>query len=444
VNTVERDPKTKQIFIESVSLAALAKKYGTPLYVYSHARLVDNFRRVRDAFAPLGEAMVAFSMKTNANGAILRLLVGEGAGLDIVSGGELERALMAGADPAKIVFAGVGKTEPEIAAALRAAILAFNVESEAEAESIAAVARQLRLHAPICLRVNPDVDAGTHAYISTGKKENKFGIPIGDARRLMKKLATLPQLDLIGVHCHIGSQILDPSVYVEAIGRMAELIRLLRGDGHRLRVLNMGGGFGIAYTDEQEPMDVAGLAKRLAPTIESLGVKLILEPGRFIAGPAGFLLTRVIYVKPGAAKNFAIVDGAMNDLIRPSLYSAFHRILLDGPERRGKRLAYDVVGPICESGDFLGKDRVFPPLAAGDLLLACDAGAYGMAMASNYNSRPRPAEVMVKGSRSHLIRWRETVARLVADEIVPNFLEEKPRAQRKTASSAGRRSRAQW
>ena len=402
--------------IEGVALEALAKKYGTPLYIYSRARLVENFGRSRDAFAAV-DPLIAYSAKANSNGAILRTLVGEGAGLDIVSGGELARGLRAGADPAKIIFAGVGKTPAEIEAALRARILAFNVESEPEAAAIAEVARKLRRRAPVCLRVNPDVDAATHHYITTGKKENKFGIPLAGIRRLVKRLAKLEHLEVVGLHAHIGSQILKPEPYAEALGRLAELIGLLRRDGHAIRILNLGGGFGIDYTGDDTPLDPAALAARLTPAIQALGVRVVLEPGRSIVGPAGSLLVRVIYVKEGAGRSFAIVDGAMNDLLRPSLYSAFHRIEPVGGARRGKPRLYDVVGPICESGDFLGKDRTFPPLAPGDLLLVRDAGAYGMAMASNYNSRPRAAEVMIDGRKHTLVRRRETVDDLVAGEL---------------------------
>lgn len=421
MDTVTRDPKSKALKIDGVRIETLAKKYGTPLYVYSLKRLLGNFRAIRDAFAPL-EPLIAYSMKSNSNGAILRALVGDGAGLDIVSGGELERGLRAGADPGKIIFAGVGKSREEIARALRAGIRAFNIESAPEAEAIAQVARKLRKTAPAAIRVNPDVDAATHHYITTGKKENKFGIPFAEVRKLFKKLARLEGLSLTGLHCHIGSQILKPTGYIKALDRMVELVTLLRRDGHPIDLLNLGGGFGIAYQQDQHPMDVATLANALMPTLADLQVQVIFEPGRSISGPAGFLLTRVQYVKEGEAKHFAIVDGAMNDLIRPSLYSAYHRILADGPARRGPASPYDVVGPICESGDFLGKDRPFAPLAEGDLLLVCDAGAYGMAMASNYNSRPRPAEVMVAGHKHELVRRRETLEDLVAQETVPGFL----------------------
>ena len=420
-NTVTRDPKTGALMIDGVKIETLAKRYGTPLYVYSHERLIENYRTVAEAFAPVNP-LIAFSMKSNSSGAILRSLINEGCGLDIVSGGELARGIRAGADPKKIIYAGVGKTREEIAQAVVTGIRAFNVESEPEAEAIGEVASRLRRTADVALRVNPDVDAATHHYITTGKKENKFGIAYENIRKLFKKLARFDSLRLVGIHAHIGSQILKPEGYVKALERLAELYDLLRKDGHELEIFNFGGGFGIAYQDDQQPMDVAALAKKLIPTLQSLEAQIIFEPGRFIIGPAGFLVTQVQYIKCGDAKNFAIIDGGMNDLIRPSLYSAYHRILLDGQKRRGKAVTYDVVGPICESGDFLGKDREFTGLAEGDLLLVCDAGAYGMAMASNYNSRPRPAEVMIAGKKHELIRERETIEDLVRQEVVPEFL----------------------
>ncbi len=410
-----------RMMIEKVALAALAKKYGTPLYVYSHAQLVENLRRLRESFAPVAP-LIAYSMKANSNGAILRTLLAEGAGLDIVSGGELVRGLAAGAPADKIIFAGVGKTRAEIEAALRAGILAFNVESEPEAEAIDEVARKLRRRAPIALRVNPDVDAVTHRYITTGKKENKFGIAWDKIRKLCRRLAALKGIELVGLHMHIGSQIVQADPYVEALGRVAELLAVLRRDGHPLRLLNLGGGYGIAYEDGKSPLDMADLAARLVPALAALEARIILEPGRSIVGPAGVLLTRVEYLKLGESRRFAIVDAAMNDLVRPSLYQAYHRIEPAEAPRRGRRQAYDIVGPICESGDFLAKERELAPLAAGDLLVVRDAGAYGMAMASNYNSRGRAAEVLVKGARHGLARRRETVADLVAAEELPSFI----------------------
>jgi len=407
--------------IEGVSLEALAKKYGTPLYIYSHKELVGNYRRIQSAFAALNP-LIAFSMKCNSNQAVLRSLIREGAGLDIVSVGELHRGLVAGVAPEKVVFAGVGKTREEIAVAIKAGIRMFNIESEAEGEAIAEVARKMKTTARAAIRINPDVDASTHHYITTGKKENKFGIAFNTARKVFNRVAKLKGMDLCGIHCHIGSQILKHDGYVEAIGRVFELLDILKKDGHALSSLNLGGGFGIDYEKGTTPMDVAALGKRIVPMLKPLGMDIIFEPGRSIAGSAGFLLTRVEYIKPGDAKNFAIIDGAMNDLIRPSLYSAFHRILLVGKAGKGKKAKYDIVGPICESGDFLGKDREFTNLKRDDLLLVCDAGAYGMAMASNYNSRPRAAEVMVSGTKHFIVRSRETIDDLFSHESIPAFL----------------------
>lgn len=420
MTTLTSAPQNGRLSLDGVPLRALAEKYGTPLYVYSHQTLVDNFRRIHDAFAPV-DALVAFSMKCNSNRAILRSLLREGSGLDIVSGGELLRGLEAGADPTKIIFAGVGKRREEIALALKHDILAFNVESEPEAEAIAEVAAGLGKQARICIRVNPDVDAATHDYITTGKKENKFGIAFHGVRDLFKRLSRLEGLRLTGLHAHIGSQILKPEGYIKTLGRMQELLEAIRNDGHPLEILNLGGGFGIAYEEHEQPMDVAALAEQMIPALRELNAKIIFEPGRSVAGPAGYMLTRVIYIKHGEAKHFAIVDGAMNDLIRPSLYSAYHRILLD-EAGDGSAEQYDIVGPICESGDFLGKDRSFRPLGPGDLLAVCDAGAYGFVMASNYNSRPKPPEVMVRDGKDYLIRRRESLDELTANEQVPDFL----------------------
>ena len=407
--------------IEGVGLSTLARRYGTPLYIYSYSKLIENFRSFRDAFAGL-DPLIAYSVKCNSNGAVMRALLREGAGLDVVSMGELNRGLAAGVDPRKVVFAGVGKTRDEISAALRAGIRLFNIESEAEAENIASVARKLKTHAPAALRINPDVDASTHRYITTGKKENKFGIPFAAARRVFRRIAAMKSIDLTGLHVHIGSQIMKPAAYVKSLKRVAELTEILRRDGHKIDTVNLGGGFGVDYEHGSQPLDVAALAKTVAPLLRRLDVELILEPGRSIAATAGFFLTKVLYVKPGEDKNFAIVDGAMNDLLRPVLYGAYHRIELVGPRRKGRRLSYDVVGPVCESGDFLGKSRKLPVLKGGDLLLLYDAGAYGMVMASNYNSRPRPPEVMIKGRRHYVVRRGETEGDLVRHEAVPDFL----------------------
>ena len=407
--------------IEGVSLQSLADRFGTPLYVYSRRALVENFDRLRDAFAEL-DPLIAFSVKSNGNAAILRTLLARGAGLDIVSGGELARGLAAGADPSKIVFAGVGKTREEIAAALRARIFLFNVESEPEAEAISSVAVKLKKRARAALRVNPDVDPSTHHYITTGKKENKFGVPFERARAAFDRVARLRGVEAIGLHAHIGSQIVDPGAYAAALERLLELRARLERDGHAIEALNLGGGFGIDYESGRKPMDVKKLAARLTPMLRPLGARVIFEPGRSIVGPAGWLLTRAIYIKQGAGRRFLIVDAAMNDLIRPSLYSAHHRISAVGRARAGRAAKYDVVGPICESGDFLGKDRPFVAPDAGDLFVIHDCGAYGFAMASNYNSRPRAAEVMVRGRRAETIRERETIEDLTRLERTPDFI----------------------
>ncbi len=416
-----RDSKDQRLKIEGVRLATLARRYGTPLYIYSYSALVENFTRVQKAFETVG-ATIAYSMKANSSAAILRALIRQGAGLDIVSGGELARALRAKVDPGKVIFAGVGKTREEIEQALGAGIRAFNVESESEAAAIDDVARRLRKRAPINIRVNPDVEAGAHEYITTGRKENKFGIAYDSVNGLLKRLSKRRNLELIGLHAHIGSQITEIEPFVRSVRRVAELVGELRAASHAIEFLNLGGGFGIAYEESEHAIDVEGLAAALIPLIQPLGVEVFFEPGRYIVGPAGFLLTRVEYIKTAETKNFAIVDGAMNDLLRPALYAAYHRIVPEGPPRRGRPRTYDVVGPVCESGDFLAKDRSFAGLSEGDLLLVRDAGAYGMVMASNYNSRPRPAEVLIRGNRHYLTRPRETIEEVIGQETVPDFL----------------------
>ena len=413
--------KNGALRLEGADLESLARRFGTPLYVYSLKAIRENYRRIRRAFGPL-RPVIAYSAKANSNGAILRALAREGAALDIVSGGELERGLRAGFPPQRIFFAGVGKTKGEIAAALRAGIRAFNIESPAEAEQIARIARRLRKPAPALLRINPDVDAKTHDYISTGKKEKKFGINFDLAVEVFERVKALPGLDLLGLHAHIGSEILQPAPHAQALKRLAQLIDRLRARGHSIRCLNLGGGFGIGYGDRQKPLDVEALAQRLLPTLRRLGCEAAFEPGRAIVGNAGLLLTRVIYIKDGSAKRFAIVDAGMNDLIRPSLYGAHHRIERVRQSHGEKRRRVDVVGPVCESGDFFAIDRALPPLAAGDLLAVLDAGAYGMAMASTYNSRPLAAEVLVSRGRAALIRERGTVADLTRRERMPGFL----------------------
>lgn len=398
---------------ENVSLTALAEKYGTPLYVYSRSAFEQAYLAYTDA---LGEwpHMVCFAVKTNSNIGVLNTLARLGAGFDIVSLGELERVLAAGGDPSRCVFSGVGKQAHEMQRALEVGVHCFNVESEAELDRLSAVASEMGEIAPISLRVNPDVDAQTHPYISTGLKDNKFGIDIDDAVRIYEKAVTLPGLEIKGVDCHIGSQLTEISPFLDALDRVLSLVDDLAARGITVEHLDLGGGLGVKYQDENP----ATPAEYIAAVKERLGdrvFKLMFEPGRSIAANAGVMLTKVEFLKLNDYKNFAIIDGAMNDLIRPALYSAWQAIVplaetSDQPER-----VYDLVGPVCETGDFLGKDRALK-ITQNDLLAVMSAGAYGFVMASNYNSRGRPAEVMVDGDKDFLIRERETVQSLFAGE----------------------------
>ncbi len=405
---------------ESVPLEDLARRFGTPLYVYSHATLTGHFERLDRAFAGVPH-LICYSVKSCANLAVLKTLANAGAGFDIVSGGELRRALATGVGPEKIVFAGVGKTEEEIAAALRRRILFLTVESLAELETIERVAARLRLVARIAFRVTPDVDPHTHRYITTGKAENKFGLDLARAREAYRKAMRLRHVRPTALQMHIGSQIVETGPYVEALRKVLPLARVLLRDGVPLERLDIGGGLGIIYRDET-PATADRFAAAVLPELEGLGLKLVLEPGRFIAGNSGVLLTRVLYRKKGGARDFVIVDAAMNDLIRPSLYGASHEIL---PLRKGKgrTITADVVGPVCESGDFLAKDRRMREPRPGDLLAVMGAGAYGFAMSSNYNSRRRAAEVLARGARAWLVRKRERYEDLVRGERIPAFLE---------------------
>jgi diaminopimelate decarboxylase len=407
--------KKGELYCEEVPVAKLAKTHGTPLYIYSQKTILAHFNKIKSAFAEL-DPLICYSVKANSNLSILRLLAAQGTGLDIVSQGELERGLAVKVPAQRIVYAGVGKTEKEIAAAIKAGILMFNVESEPEARLINRVAQKLKTCAQVAFRINPDVDAKTHKYITTGKKENKFGLSIPLAMDLFRSTRRLKHIKPIGVHMHIGSQITTVTPYLQAIRRMSKVIADLRQEGFAIEYFNLGGGLGIIYNEER-PQTANEFAHAVVPLIKPLGCKLILEPGRFIVGNAGILVTEVQYVKTGHVKSFAIVDAGMNDLIRPSLYSAFHQILPVVSKRGGKTVLTDVVGPICESGDFLGKDRHLPSLETGDLLVVRSAGAYGMVMASNYNSRPRPAEVLVTGSKAKVIRKRETIADLLGPEL---------------------------
>ena len=402
---------------EQLALDEIARRFGTPCYVYSRAAIESAYREFTQALAGR-DAMLCYSVKANSNLAILALLASLGAGFDIVSGGELARVLAAGGEAARTLFSGVGKSEAEIDFALSRGIACINVESEGELERVARVARRLARRAPIALRVNPDIDARTHPYISTGLRETKFGVAHADAERLYQRAASLPELEVIGIGCHIGSLLADAAPYAAAAARLAELVDRLETQGIRLRHIDVGGGIGIRYKDES-PQPIAAFVRSALTALGNRRHKVILDPGRSLVGNAGLLLTRVEYVKPGASRNFLVVDAAMNDLIRPPLYGAWHEVRTVREVEAGAAAAvYDVVGPVCESADFLAKER---RLAAreGDLLAILSAGAYGMVMSSNYNSRPRAAEVLVSGAEAHLVRRRETVEELFAGEQIP-------------------------
>ena len=406
------------LHVEAVALADIAARFGTPCYVYSRAALTRAFAAYRDALQAHGLAersLICYAVKANSNLAILNLFARLGAGFDIVSGGELARVLAAGGDANKIMFSGVGKSRAEMRAALEAGIHCFNVESASELERLSEVAGSVGRRAPVSLRVNPDVDAKTHPYISTGLKNAKFGVAFGEAFDLYRRAATLPHIAVKGIDCHIGSQLLDPAPAAAAAGKLLALVDALAAEGIALAHIDVGGGMGIRYHDERELC----AADYLAPTLKVLAgrrERLLLEPGRSLVGNAGLLLTRVEFLKHGTEKNFAIVDAAMNDLARPALYDAWHDIVAVAPHA-GTTQAYDIVGPVCESGDFLGRGRELA-LGEGDLLAVMSAGAYGMAMSSNYNTRPRAAEVMVDGADIHLVRQREDLAELFARESV--------------------------
>lgn len=421
--------KNGELCCEDVRLSGLAERFGTPLYVYSHKTVIDHYLKLKRAFAPV-HPLICFSVKSNSNLSILRALVKKGAGLDIVSGGELYRAKKVGVDPQKIVYASVGKTRYEIEEAIKTGILFFNVESLEELISISEVAQRLRQEARVCIRVNPDIEAHTHRYITTGTLESKFGVDVETARIIFLNRLHFKSVKILGLHVHIGSQIVQSGPYLAALRRLFRLMGELRRIDARLEWLNIGGGLGIIYKDEK-PQTADDFARSVLPFLRPLGVRVILEPGRFIVGNAGVLLARVIYVKDTPNKRFVIVDAGMNDLIRPSLYEAHHEILplMKREEERGKRREErgerrkekkaDVVGPICESGDFLARDRVLPAFESGELLAVMSAGAYGFSMASNYNSRCRPAEVLVKGRKAYLVRSRETLADLTRlDKII--------------------------
>ncbi len=402
-----------RLYCESVPIDNIIEAVGTPCYVYSHKTLTEAFLSYQQAFSEVPH-VIAFACKANANIAILQLFARMGGGADIVSGGELYRAERAGMDPQKIVFAGIGKTRAEMRAALKANILMFNIESEQEMIVLNEIAKEIGTDAPIALRVNPDVNPKTHPYISTGLKHSKFGIDVDSAVAQYKKAARLGHLRIVGIHSHIGSQLVRVRPFVDALKRIATLIHRLRSEGIVLDNWDIGGGLGIPYHTEVPPTP-RDLSHAVLPLLSQSGCRIILEPGRFLVGNAGILVTRVLYTKSKETRRFVIVDAGMNDLVRPSLYGAYHHIV-PVQKRRRKIEKADVVGPICESGDFLAQNRPLPEVKPEELLAVMSAGAYGFAMASNYNARPRPAEVLVQGTEFTLIRQRETYADLVRGE----------------------------
>jgi diaminopimelate decarboxylase len=418
---------------EDVDLARVAEELGTPIYVYSATTILDHYTRLDAALAPL-DHLICYAVKANSNGAILKLLAGAGAGFDIVSGGELYRVLAAGGDPAKCTFAGVGKSCEEIEYALEQRVCSFNVESEAELDHIDRIAGAKETRAPIALRVNPDVDSHTHQYISTGSHENKFGIALDRVAAVYEQAAKMPNLEIVGVQMHIGSQIAEAKPFASAIGKVAPIVRELKSK-YGIKFLSVGGGMGIVYqralesgsgkwwhehSSESFAFSVRDYAGAIVPPLRELDIRILVEPGRFLVGNSGVLLTRVRYIKKTGAKKFAIVDAGMNDLIRPALYQSYHEIVpVAEPSKTKSTEKIDIVGPVCESGDFFALDREMPELHEGDLVAIMSAGAYGFVMASNYNSRPLPAEALVRGGGFALIRKRQTWKDLVRDEIGP-------------------------
>ncbi|MFB3060515.1 MAG: diaminopimelate decarboxylase [Candidatus Binatia bacterium] len=412
--------KNGELFAEDVPVERIAREVGTPAYIYSLATLRRHFRVFDQAFKKQSH-LVCFSVKANSNLAVLRVFVKEGGGFDIVSGGELFRVLKAGSDPKKVVFSGVGKSRNEIEYALNSGILMFNVESAQELDLLDQVARGMGKKAPISLRVNPDVNPQTHPYISTGMKKSKFGIDIKRSVEQYKRALSLSHVEVIGVACHIGSQLTSVSPFVDALARVKDFMEVLKQEGANIRYLDLGGGLGIRYKDE-EPPHPEEYAAAIIDTLKGLEVTLILEPGRVIVGNAGILVTEVLYLKETQEKKFVVVDGAMNDLIRPALYGS-HQGINPVKTRAGDKIVADVVGPICESSDFFALDREIQKPQPGDLLAVMGAGAYGFTMASNYNSRPRVPEVLVDEQRFHIIRTRETFDDLISREVIPPVLE---------------------
>ncbi len=406
-----------ELFCEEVSLQQIVKQVGTPCYIYSHRTIQNSFHAFNDAFQDIPH-IVAYAMKANSNIGVLRLLAKEGSGADIVSGGELFRALKAGIPSNKMVFAGVGKSSEEILYALKSDILMFNVESPEELQQINEVAKTMSVQARVALRINPDIDPQTHPYISTGLKKSKFGIAADQALKEFELANQLPHIEVVGVHCHIGSQLTQVTPFVDAIKKVLSLIQTLHVQGVNIRYMNIGGGLGITYSDEIPPHPKE-LAAAISPLLQTTDCQIIMEPGRSIVGNAGILVTKVLYNKEGADKHFVIVDAAMNDLLRPSLYEAHHDIQPLLKNESAPVNIVDVVGPICESGDFLAKERKMPQPQPGDLLAVMSAGAYGFTMASNYNSRPKTPEVLIKDDKIMVIRERETYEDLIRGESIP-------------------------
>ena len=413
--------KNGELHCEGVPVRTVAQRVGTPFYLYSSNTLANHFRAFDSAFAGVPH-LICFALKSNSNSALLRLLGREGAGADIVSGGELFRALRAGIDPRKIVYAGVGKRRDEIEYALKVGVLMFNVESGEELLALDQAAQEMHAVAKIALRVNPNIDPKTHAYISTGLKENKFGIPIEQALEFYQTAKSLKNVEVVGVHQHIGSQITEVQPFVDALEKLVGFVKELKSAGIDIQYVNIGGGLGITYKDETPPLP-KDVAQAIRPLLKDCGCTIVMEPGRAIVGNAGILVTRALYHKKSGEKRFLIVDAGMNDLIRPSLYDAYHDIRPVVESAGAEEAVFDVVGPICESGDFLAKDRRMPEVKRGGLLAVMGAGAYGFSMSSNYNSRPRVAEVIVRGNDYHIVRERETYEDLVRGEKVPQWLE---------------------
>lgn len=411
--------KDGELFAEDVAVRDIAAKFGTPLYVYSYNTLLRHIKAYKDAFSGFPH-LICYAVKANSNIALLKLFAKNGSGADVVSGGELFRAIKAGVPCKKVVYAGVGKTEDEIRYALKSKILMFNVESENELQEIDRIAGKMKVKAPVALRINPDIDTMTHPYISTGLRKHKFGIPMESAIECYRLALAMKNVEIVGIHKHIGSQLTKVLPFVDALKRILVLMDDLSKQGIKIEYLDMGGGLGITYFDETPP-NPAQLARNVLPLLKDRKLTLILEPGRSIVGNAGILVTRALYLKKGEDKDFVVVDAGMNDLIRPSIYNAYHYVQPVMKNRKEKFFA-DIVGPICESGDFLAKDREIQCIKPGEYLAVMSAGAYGFSMSSNYNSRTRAAEVVVKGKHCSLIRKRETYSDLVKGESIPKFI----------------------